>query len=236
MTRRKPALKLPRKASYEVGYGKPPVETRFAPGTSGNPKGRPKGAKNRPASIDDLSQIILAESRRMVPVNEGGKIKMMRSFEVQLRTLTAAGMKGSVAALHTSLDLAVAAEQIGSRRWQSTADSAIAYKVEGERRLAEAERNGIELPPMVPDPRNMLIEDDRITVIGPNTPDEKRLFDAIAAELRASRLRLVKAKRALPQSTGPAHVRARDSVAMLERVIALFEERLARFRTIIEPW
>ena len=26
---------------YEVGYGRPPVATRFAPGQSGNPKGRP---------------------------------------------------------------------------------------------------------------------------------------------------------------------------------------------------
>ena len=29
--------------SYEVGYGKPPQATRFQPGKSGNPKGRPKG-------------------------------------------------------------------------------------------------------------------------------------------------------------------------------------------------
>ena len=29
--------------TYEVGYGKPPQATRFQPGKSGNPKGRPKG-------------------------------------------------------------------------------------------------------------------------------------------------------------------------------------------------
>ena len=29
-----------------VGYGKPPKETRFKPGRSGNPRGRPKGSKN----------------------------------------------------------------------------------------------------------------------------------------------------------------------------------------------
>jgi len=31
---------------YEVGYGKPPHHTRFVKGQSGNPRGRPRGAKN----------------------------------------------------------------------------------------------------------------------------------------------------------------------------------------------
>ena len=32
---------------YEVGYGKPPKSRQWKPGQSGNPKGRPKGARNR---------------------------------------------------------------------------------------------------------------------------------------------------------------------------------------------
>ena len=31
-----------RKIDYEVGYGKPPKNTQFQKGVSGNPKGRPK--------------------------------------------------------------------------------------------------------------------------------------------------------------------------------------------------
>ena len=31
---------------YEVGYGKPPRHTRFVKGRSGNPRGKPPGAKN----------------------------------------------------------------------------------------------------------------------------------------------------------------------------------------------
>ena len=32
---------------YEVGYGKPPKDSRFKLGQSGNPNGRPKGSRNR---------------------------------------------------------------------------------------------------------------------------------------------------------------------------------------------
>lgn len=39
--------------TYLVGYGKPPVHTRFAKGRSGNPKGRPRGAKNMATLIEE---------------------------------------------------------------------------------------------------------------------------------------------------------------------------------------
>lgn len=36
---------LAARPGYDVGYAKPPVGTRFKPGQSGNPKGRPRGQR-----------------------------------------------------------------------------------------------------------------------------------------------------------------------------------------------
>ena len=35
-------------APYKVGYARPPVEHRFRRGQSGNPRGRPRGARSKP--------------------------------------------------------------------------------------------------------------------------------------------------------------------------------------------
>jgi hypothetical protein len=41
-------------SKYVVGYKKPPVETRFQPGRSGNPRGRPRGSKNHDTLLIEL--------------------------------------------------------------------------------------------------------------------------------------------------------------------------------------
>lgn len=43
-----------RDRDYAVGYGKPPAETRFQKGQSGNPGGRPQGTKKLVALLGDV--------------------------------------------------------------------------------------------------------------------------------------------------------------------------------------
>jgi uncharacterized protein DUF5681 len=38
-------------SQYQVGYGRPPLHTRFQPGRSGNEKGRPAGSQNHSTII-----------------------------------------------------------------------------------------------------------------------------------------------------------------------------------------
>ena len=67
---RKPGTSLAPPRTYAVGYGKPPEATRFQKGQSGNPKGRPRGAKTqRPALNEErMKAIILDEAYRTITV------------------------------------------------------------------------------------------------------------------------------------------------------------------------
>ena len=58
--------------SYEVGYGKPPRHTRFRPGQSGNPRGRPKDAKNLSTLVDEAlnEPVVVAENGRRRKVSK----------------------------------------------------------------------------------------------------------------------------------------------------------------------
>src|SRR5215469_3861121 len=44
--KRRPPMPRDHHRDYEVGYGKPPRHSRFVRGRSGNPRGRPRGAKS----------------------------------------------------------------------------------------------------------------------------------------------------------------------------------------------
>jgi hypothetical protein len=81
-----------------VGYGRPPKATRFAPGVSGNPRGRPKGSRS-------VGAIIQAIFRQRVPITESGRTRRMPAVEVMLRRLRNDAMRGDAKAMRLFLSL-----------------------------------------------------------------------------------------------------------------------------------
>ncbi len=60
---------------YEVGYGRPPVASRFKPGTSGNSKGRPRAPKS-------FAEALEKQLSTKVAVSENGRRKLMQIREI----------------------------------------------------------------------------------------------------------------------------------------------------------
>src|SRR5437762_14384566 len=58
--RRRPPMPPDEEGDHEVGYRKPPRHTRFTKGQSGNPRGRPPGAKNLKTLLSDaLNEFVI---------------------------------------------------------------------------------------------------------------------------------------------------------------------------------
>jgi hypothetical protein len=70
--------------AYAVGYGRPPIGSRFQPGSSGNPRGRRKGSKN-------LKTLIRKAMTASISIQEGTKTRRVSKIEgVVLRQLQSA--------------------------------------------------------------------------------------------------------------------------------------------------
>jgi hypothetical protein len=76
----------------EVGYGKPPKKTRFKKGQSGNPKGRPKGAKNLATIVADVCQ------ERVRVKGENGRTYYLVMMEAIMKQLTNQAARGDMKA------------------------------------------------------------------------------------------------------------------------------------------
>ena len=72
---------------YETGYGRPPVATRFQPGQSGNPKGRPRQLHS---ARTVLEQALL----RKVRIIENGLEQRLDNVDVLFRSIINRAIKG----------------------------------------------------------------------------------------------------------------------------------------------
>lgn len=74
-------------SEYRVGYGNPPRHTRFKPGQSGNPKGRPR-------KTETVEEVFLKLARKKMTVSIQGKNKPMSMLETLGLTLFNRAVKG----------------------------------------------------------------------------------------------------------------------------------------------
>jgi len=84
-------------AKPKVGFRSPPVATRWKPGQSGNPAGKPKGAKN-------LATVIKAEAESKVVIKDAaGNTKKITKLEAIVKTVVMKALKGDAKAISIML-------------------------------------------------------------------------------------------------------------------------------------
>ena len=83
---------------YEVGYGKPPRDTRFKPGRSGNPRGRPNGSKN-------LSTLLSEALNEPVIVIENGRRRKVAKRQAIITQLVNRSAKADLKAIQILLTM-----------------------------------------------------------------------------------------------------------------------------------
>ena len=94
---RKTARK-PRTKAYTVGKGRPPIGTRWKPGQSGNPRGRPKGTRNIGAVLNDVL-------RQKIAVTENGQTRRMPVLEAMMRRLVNDALRSTPSAVKLLLSI-----------------------------------------------------------------------------------------------------------------------------------
>ena len=78
-------------APYKVGYKRPPLQTRFQPGVSANPRGRPKGRRN-------LKHDLQEELSERLTVREGDRHIKITKQRAMVKSTIARAIKGDVRA------------------------------------------------------------------------------------------------------------------------------------------
>jgi hypothetical protein len=218
--------------SHEVGYGRPPAATRFVKGQSGNPAGRPRGSKNKPAELDgyDLRHIVLAEANRAIEINERDEVVTIPMAQAVMRKIGIDAMKGRPRAQELFIKTIDKARyesiQLHERHLQMVCE----YKAFWEQELDRRARLGItHLPEPLPHPDDIVIDlqTGEVEYHGPRTREEEAQYEALRKQLIRLQDGLPDLDAILKKRRSPAQ--RKDLEQMKQTVL----ERIALFETVL---
>jgi Family of unknown function (DUF5681) len=173
----------PASSSYEVGYGKPPKASQFKPGISANPKGRPRGARNkRPGPHEErLQTIVLEEAYREVKLNDGERKITVPLARAIIRSLAVNAARGQLRSQQVFMKLVFETERARKATADQLLQAAIDYKAKWERELERREKLGVSGKEPIPHPDDIHLDfkAGKVFFNGPMTKEEKVKWDGL---------------------------------------------------------
>ena len=221
-------------APYAVGYGKPPKASRFKPGTSGNPGGRPKGSgRAKPADVvvEQMKALVLEEAYRPIQIRDGDKLVELPLVRAVVRSLGLNAAKGQHRSQTTLLDLVTAVEGERRSNRERLFEEVIDYKLHWEKEIALARRAGLPEPTPLPHPDSLIVNPFNGSVIsrGPWTEEEKAEYDQMIAFKREMEEEL---EEELTRNGGRGGRKSAGRIAAIKSVIERLDS-LLKFERII---
>ena len=170
------ANSMPDQSSYQAGYCKPPAAHQFTAGHSGNPKGRPRGAKNKLPYLSEerLKTIVIEEAYRSIKVNDGDKQVTVLMAQAIVRSLAVTAAKGNTRAQRLFAELLASSETSNKRAHDEWLETAIIYKRDWDNELKRRREHSITAPDPIPHPDDVIINfrTGEVSICGPMTKEE----------------------------------------------------------------
>ena len=213
-------------AGERVGYKKTPVQHRFAPGQSGNPKGSSRRRRDAAAAgryLSNPSQVaLLNEADRVVTVRENGQEVQMTMRELTTRRLMLDASKGGATATRLLSQLLSAAEAGKRKEIEENVKFIMHMKMDGEAALRRAKAAGQEPPLLIPHPYDIRV-DPHTLEISINGPIDKETYDQCKyfAQLRDKMLSEIANLKALDRKTTAQKKRLTELPEIVARTEAL---------------
>jgi hypothetical protein len=167
-------------ADYEVGYGKPPKGTRFQPGQSGNPRGRPKGSKNRHdrVGVERLKKIVLEEFYREIAVSDGTRMVKVPVAQAVVRTMAVKAAKGDHRSQRLFSEMLWEIEEDRLAEDRDKLMTAVCYKERCHQEITRRQQRGLPPPLILPHPDDVVIDwgTGGVKVTGPVTREQLEIW------------------------------------------------------------